>query len=550
MDKLKKKVSELTEKPGVYLMKNASGKIIYVGKAKDLKKRVSSYFRNNSQHNEKVAKMVSLVDDFDYIVVDNEFEALVLECSLIKQHMPKYNILLKDDKGYHYILVSNEPYKKISAQMQKGNDGEYIGPFTSSYSVKQAVDDVNKVFMLPVCSRKFPEDIKKERPCLNYHIKQCYGACIGKVSQNEHNEIVNQAVEHLKGLGKETIKRLEKEMQKAAENLDFELAARLRDKIASIKKLDQKQKVVGIKQGEVDIIALSKIDKTSCAVVMKIRENRLVDKINFILNDSSEISDDRNSFIKSYYMTCNDFPKTIVVDADFEDKNVLIEYILKIKNKTVKITVPQKGELKKLVLMAKNNATEQLSHQVSKKSKEMAGLEELKELLGVEKVPNYIEAYDISNLGEQNVVGGMVVFENGKPLKKGYKKFKIKSFVGQDDYASMSEVVTRRLKRYFADEDSSFKVLPDLIFVDGGKGHVSTIKKVVEEFELDIPVFGMVKDSKHKTRAIAIDGGEIEINFKKSAFSLVTKIQDEVHRFAITFQRERNKKTMLGKGKK
>lgn len=546
MEKLKQKANSLTTQPGVYLMKDKNKKVIYVGKAKSLKARVSSYFRQNSQHDQKVEKMVSVVDDFDYIVTDSEFEALVLECSLIKQYNPKYNILLKDDKGYHYIYINDDGYKKITVEKQKIKKGEYIGPYTSSFSVKQAVEQANNAFMLPVCSLKFPQDIKKQRPCLNYHIKKCYGACLGNLTEQQHNEIVKQAVEFLKGSTEKSIKKLESDMNKAAEELDFELAAKLRDKIKAIRRIEQKQRVVGINQDELDVIAISKLENVSCGIVMKIRNNKLVDKADFVFNDSSEINQQRNSFIKGYYLSQNDIAKSIIVDSDFEDKQLLEEYLTEQKGKKVSISIPQRGELKKLVLMAKNNATEQLTHRTSK-NKELLGLEELKDLLLLKTIPRYIEAYDISNIGDTNIVGGMIVFKDGLPFKSGYKKFKIKTVVGQDDYASMSEVITRRLNRYLNDENSSFKTLPDLILLDGGKGHVSTIKKVLEQYNLDIPVFGMVKDNKHKTRAITMDDCEIEISYKKLAFSLITKIQNEVHRFAITFQRNRSRKTMLNK---
>lgn len=550
LEELSKKARELTMSPGVYLMKNSSGEIIYIGKAKALKNRVSQYFQpNNPSHNEKVKKMVSQVDNFDYIVVDSEFEALVLECSLIKQNMPKYNILLKDDKGYHYIKITKEDYPRISAQKQLEDDknADYLGPFASSFSVNQTVDEVNRIFMLPTCSKKFPQDIKKSRPCLNFHIKQCMGVCRGRTSKAEYNDSVNQAIAYIKKGEGNLSQRLTDMMNEAAEALDFERAAKLRDRIAAIKRITDRQKVVMVSAQSQDVIALAFIEPTAVASILKFRNSRLVDKEDYVLSDTYDLSQARQEFLNQYYLSADDVPKKIIVDATFEEQTLLEDFLTERQKSRVYISVPQKGESKQILDMAYKNASERLSKFLSRTAKEVSALEELTTILGLSKAPEYIEAYDISNLGESDIVAGMVVFQNGRPLKKAYKKFKIKEVIGQDDYSSMSEVIRRRFNHYFEEKETGegFGRLPDLILLDGGKGHVSTILPIIRGMGLDIPVFGMVKDSKHRTRAIAADGAEISISTFKSAFAFVTNIQDEVHRFSINYQKTAHKKTTL-----
>ncbi len=547
LDRLSEKARNLTHSPGVYLMKNKSGEIIYIGKAKMLKNRVSSYFQlNNPSHNEKVKKMVSQVYDFDYILVDSEFEALVLECSLIKQNSPKYNILLKDDKGYHYIKITKEDYPRITAQKQIVDDNaEYLGPYTSSFSVKQTVDEVNKIFMLPTCNKKFPQDIKKTRPCLNFHIKQCMGVCKGKVSKEEYNEILAQAISYIKKGGNSLVERLNIQMEAASDALDFEKAAKLRDRISAIKKIADTQKVYMINTQNQDVIAFAQNSTNVGVAILKFRNSQLTDKEDFSLSDVYDLAQTRQEFLNQYYLSTVDVPQRIVVDAEFEELRLLEDYLTDKLKHRVKIIVPQKGENKKIVEMAYANASEKLSKRVERTGREVSALEELTKLLGLTKTPEYIEAYDISNIGESAMVGGMVVYENGRPLKKAYKKFKIKDVVGQDDYSSMREVITRRLSHYEEEKSTGegFGRLPDLILLDGGKGHVAAILPIIENLKLEIPVFGMVKDSKHKTRAIAKDGGEIAISGCRSAFSFVTNIQDEVHRYSINYQKNVHKKT-------
>ncbi|MBM6920982.1 excinuclease ABC subunit UvrC [Phocea massiliensis] len=549
LEKLRKKALNLTHDPGVYLMKNSRGEIIYIGKAKNLKNRVSQYFQpNNPSHTEKVRRMVEQVADFDYIVVGSEFEALVLECSLIKQNNPKYNILLKDDKGYHYIRVERGSFPKISAQKQMtDDDADYLGPYTSSFSVTQTVDEVNKIFGLPTCNRKFPEDFKKARPCLNYHIKQCMGVCRGRISEEEYAQTFKEALAYIKKGGGSLLERLTRQMEEAAEALDFERAAKLRDRIQAIRRIADTQKVYLINTENQDVIAFAQNQTHAAVAVLKFRNYRLSDKEDYFFPDVYDIETVRQSFLSQYYMMTADIPPRIVVDEPFEDAELLAEHLKTANGRKVTFVFPQKGDQKKMVDMAFANASERLSKYVSRTGREVAALDALAKLLGLKKPPVYIEAYDISNLGESSKVGGMVVFENGRPLKKAYKKFRIRQIEGQDDYASMQEVITRRLSHYEQEKDTGegFGRLPDLILLDGGKGHVAAILPIIQASGLDIPVFGMVKDNKHRTRAIAKDGGEISISANRVAFSFVTTIQDEVHRYAIRYQKQVHTKSSL-----
>jgi len=547
LNQLAHKARELTTLSGVYLMKNQKSEIIYIGKAKNLKNRVSSYFQpNNPSHNEKVKKMVEQVFDFDYIVVDSEFEALVLECSLIKQNTPKYNILLKDDKGYHYIKISKGDYPKITAEKQRVDDGsEYIGPYTSSFSVSQTVDEVNKIFRLPTCSRVFPQDFRKARPCLNFHINQCMGICKGKTTKVEYAEIIAQAIAYIKKGSSSLVSRLTLAMTQASENLEFEKAGKLRDRIQAIKKISETQKVYMINQPDQDVIGFSQNMTSATVTILKFRNFQLVDKEDYYFTDIYDIDQSRRDFLNQFYLSTTDIPKQIIVDNEFDEMDLLADYLTQKQGVKVSIKIPIRGEQKKLVEMAQSNASEKLSKKVERTGREVVALSELTMLLGLSKTPEYIEAYDISNIGDSAIVGGMVVFYNGRPLKKAYKKFKVSQGNGQDDYRSMAEVITRRFNRYFEEKATGegFGRLPDLILLDGGKGHVSAIKPILAQMGLDIPLFGMVKDSKHKTRAIAIDGGEISIASYKSAFYFVTNIQDEVHRFSINYQKKVHKKS-------
>lgn len=547
LEELGKKARNLTHSPGVYLMKNKKGEIIYIGKAKNLKNRVSQYFQpNNPSHTDKVRRMVDNVFDFDYIVVDSEFEALVLECSLIKQNAPKYNILLKDDKGYHYIQISREDYPRIRAVKQIAEeDAEYIGPYTSSYSVTQTVDEVNKIFGLPTCSRRFPQDFRKARPCLNFYIKQCMGVCRGRISKPEYDEVLNQALSYIKKGGASLVERLNSQMESAAENLEFEKAAKLRDRIAAIQKITDTQKVYMIGTESQDAIAFAQNGGAAAVSILKFRDYKLSDKEDYLFTDVGDLQTLRQEFLNQYYLSNADIPSKIEIDEAFEGQELLEAYLSDRCRRKVRIAVPQRGDQKKIVDMAFANASEKLSKRVERTGREVAALDELRKLLGLPSTPAYIEAYDISNLGESDKVAGMVVFENGRPFRKAYRKFKIREVEGQDDYSSMREVIRRRFQEYWEQKDSGegFGRLPDLILLDGGKGHVAAILPVLQEMGIQVPVFGMVKDSRHRTRAIAKDGGEIAISGYKAAFSFVTNVQDEVHRFSIQYQRSTHKKS-------
>ena len=546
--RLKKRVKNLPMQPGVYIMKDKSGNIIYIGKAKSLKNRVSSYFRSIDKHLPKVYQMVQHVDDFEYIVTDSEFEALVLECSLIKYHTPKYNILLKDDKGYTYIKITNEEYPRIESAKQRLDDGAtYIGPYISGFVVKQTVDEANRVFALPSCSRKFPQEFGKGRPCLNFHMRRCMGLCQGKISKEEYAETLSQAMDFIKGGGNATLKILEKKMEEAAENLEFEKAAHYRDRIKAIQKINEQQKVVYAKAVNQDVHAFVQGSGDTCAVVLKFREERLVDKQDFFLGEVDSLPEARSEFLVRYYSGNSDIPPLIEIDDQYEDPELVEEYIAQQAGKKVTLHIPQRGEQHKLVQMAITNAAQQISHLTEQSGRDVAALAELAKLLGLKKPPRYIEAYDISNIGSDTVVAGMVVFEGGKPLKSAYKRFSIKTVNGIDDYGSMREVITRRMKRYEEEKESgvSFGRLPDLILLDGGKGHVSAVAPVLAQFGVEIPLFGMVKDDRHRTRAIALDGGEIAIGSQRGAFTLISTIQEEVHRFAISYSRQKHQKAGL-----
>lgn len=544
MSILRKKAMALPLLPGVYIMHSADGEIIYIGKAKALRNRVSQYFGSQNNHAEKVRRMVDNVDHFEYIITDSEFEALILECSLIKQHTPKYNILLKDDKGYSYIKVSGDKWRKISYVLQKNDDGaEYIGPYKSSYYVKSAVEEANKIFMLPTCNRKFPQDFGKGRPCLNYHIKLCTAPCTGKVKFVDYNESVEQALAFLKGGSSNSVKDLTKKMEEAAENLEFERAARIRDKISAIKKMGDKQKVVANKVLDEDVIASFSDGHKTCFQVFRFEGGRLFDRESFIF-DSGDSEGETEEFILRYYTIRGDVPKNIAIDKEFDGLTAMQDWLSEKRGSKVYITVPQRGEQAQLMAMCRSNAAEELAQRKGATVKEYSVLEELKELLGLEKIPSYIESYDISNLAGTENVAGMIVYKDGKPYKCAYKKFKIKGFDGQDDYASMAEVIGRRFNEYLKAEkaDDGFGKLPDLILLDGGKGQVAVAKQVLREMNIDVPLFGLVKDDKHRTRAVTGDGGEISVNSRRALFTFLSKMQDEVHRFAIGYHHERRSK--------
>lgn len=544
---LKQQVLKLPENPGVYIMKNDDDEIIYIGKAKNLKNRVSSYFVIDAAHNKKVKKMIEKIKKFEYIITDSEFEALVLECSLIKKYQPKYNILLKDDKGYSYIKITNEMWPKVLYVKQKDDDGAYyVGPYTNSFSVKQTVEEIIKIFKLPTCSRNLSKTYK--RPCLNYYINRCCAPCINAVNYEKYIKLINEASKFIKNGISETIKYLNEKMIEASNNLNFEYAAELRDRIKAIEGIKNHQKVISDSSQDRDIIAGAFDDSSASFEVFRFKDGNLYESQNFIMDLDGTHTSMRTEFIKQYYMMKDYVPKDIFIDGDIENSELIKEFLNYERSQNVNIIIPKKGDNFKLIEMCKNNAYEALLRNKDHQNRYEDVLQDLKNTLDLKEIPKYIEAYDISNLRGSDNVGGMVVFKNGKPLKSAYRKFKIETVSGQDDYSSMREIVRRRIKRYVdgnKNDGEGFSKLPDLILVDGGIAHTSAVRDVLKLFGVCVPVFGMVKDSKHRTRAITTSGEEIEIKNNRRVFSFITSIQDEVHRYTIGYHKSlRNKKIM------
>lgn len=548
IENFKEEVKKLPDAPGVYIMKDLSGEVIYIGKAKNLKNRVSSYFVNDARHSEKVRKMVSNITKFDYIMTDSEFEALVLECSLIKKHQPKYNILLKDDKGFSYIKITNEKWPKILYVKQKENDDStYIGPYTNSYSVKQTVEEMIKIFKVPTCNRDFDKIYK--RPCLNYYIKRCSAPCTRAISNKDYVDSIKDAVNFVKQGSSETIKILRVTMQKAADELNFEYAAQIRDRIKAIENIKNRQKVVAYKVKNQDVIACAYDEKNISFEVFRFKDGDLYENQNFLVEAEDDLASMRSEFLEQYYDKTDSIPQTIVMDGDIENGELIKKYFAEHFGKKVNIVVPKKGEQFQLLQMCAKNAEESLLRNKGNKNKIEDTLEELRNILNLKVTPGWIEAYDISNIAGKDNVGGMVVYKDGKPFRSAYRKFKIKFIDGQDDYGSMREVIARRLREYLNNkekENNSFGNLPDLILIDGGVAHTKAASEVLREFGINIPVFGMVKDSRHRTRAITTSGAEIEIKNYGRLFNLITNIQDEVHRYTINYHKNLRNKRIVG----
>ncbi len=537
---LYEKARSLPLLPGVYIIRDKNDEIIYIGKAKELKKRVSQYFKEGNEHLPKVQKMVDNAFSFDVIVTNSEFEALTLECSQIKLHSPKYNILLKDDKGYNFIKISKEPFPRITAEFQVLDDSKYLGPYMSSFAVREMVATAQQIFRLPTCNRVFPRDFGKERPCLNYHIKKCMGVCRGKISQRDYNEIIDSATRFIKQDTDKITEVLQKQMEEAAEELNFEKAALIRDQINAINKLSAGQNVVNDSLQSHDFIAVAGSGKNCCVAVLRFRNGRLMDKKEHVFFGEENMDDVRDEFLVQFYSS-EQPPKNVLLDAMPMDEDI-VEYIQKQSKTKVNVSYVQKGENLKIIKMAYTNAVERLARESGRLDKSQRFLDELANMLGLPEAPHTIESYDISNWGDGTSVAGMVVFEDGKPKKSGYRTFKIRSVAGTDDYASMQETITRRIQEFENGAQGQFGIKPDVIFLDGGKGHLSSVLEVIAgtAFE-DVPVFGMVKDSKHRTRAMVGRDGEIAIAMHKGIFKFVTEIQDEVHRFSIEYQRRTRK---------
>ncbi len=535
------KAKSLPLLPGVYIMKGKGGCVIYVGKAKQLQKRVSQYFGESAKE-PKVARMVASVEEFDTIVTNSEFEALVLECSQIKLHSPKYNILLKDDKGYSYIKITDEEYPRIKAVLQKENDSaRYIGPFTGSFAVKEMTETANTAFRLPICNRVFPRDFGKSRACLNQHIGRCIGLCTGKVSKQKYLELVDGAVTLITKGQKEIISILEQRMLEEAEALRFENAALLRNQIDAIKRLNKGQRVSLSGKKEQDVISCVFYGNRAAVAVLRFRGGRLYDKKEFVF-ENPEKESLREDFLLQYYSSELLIPKRIIIDEGFDGVELLEQLFSEKRGSAVGITVPQKGDMKSLVEMARVNASERLMRDAGRTGRQERLLDNVAKLLSLPSPPQRIEAFDISNWGEGSSVAGMVVFANAKPHKAGYRRFAMKTVAGTDDYASINEVMTRRIDNYNRKTDEEFSQLPDLVLLDGGAGQLSAARKAAigTDFE-HLPFFGMVKDNRHRTRGLICEAGEITLSPHKEIFTFITQIQDETHRFALAYEKKRAK---------
>ena len=537
LEELLKKANTLPLCPGVYIMRDKSAKIIYVGKSRKLKNRVSQYFQN-SRKNTKTSRMVNAVEDFDYILCKTEIEALTLENSLIKQHSPKYNIKLKDAKSYPYIKITEGEYPRIIFTRTRGSDkGKYYGPFSGSAIAYSILDILYKSLGIPSCKRRFPDDIGKERPCIYYQMKQCCGLCTGKVSREEYNSLIHCAANILRGNVSEAVELLSEQMLSFAEQENFEAAARCRDTIRALDRLNQKQSVLASPDTNMDVFGFFSDGVVSCVSSMYIRNGAVSDKADFLFNsDAITDSESLASFVADHYMQRDYIPKSILLSFELDDEDTeLLEAFLSEKAcHRVYVKRPERGVNHSLVSVVCKNAEEKARQVALDTQKDEGVLFTLANILCLESLPERIEAYDISNIGKENITAGMVVYKNAKPSKADYRLFKMRTLVNTtDDYASMQEALRRRIKHLKEDESGSFSEYPDLMLIDGGKGHVSSVKEVLREEGVDIAVFGMVKDDFHKTRALCTDTEEINIARERSVFMLIYKIQEEVHRFTV-----------------
>lgn len=545
-------LKKLPQTPGVYLMKNKTGEIIYVGKAINLRNRVRQYFQSSKNQGAKTRAMVPQIKEFEYIVTDSEMEALILECTLIKQYAPHYNIMLKDDKSYPYIKVTvQEDYPRIFVTRRVDKDkAKYYGPYTDALAVKQMTETIHKIFPIRKCKKVFPRDIGKERPCLNHHINQCLAPCSGNISKDAYGVYVKQAIDFLEGKQDSIKKQMEVEMMAAAEEMEFEKAAVLRDKINAITSITERQKMDNMSLGDADVVAMVRAFHECLVQVFFIRGGKVMGRENFTMTAPEEQTRGEvlTAFVAQFYSGTAYIPKEIILQEQLvpEEMEVLTEYLSKKRGNKVLLTVPIKGEKHKLIQLAHQNASlvfSQFGDKLKREEQRTKGaMAEIQEALELSKTLSRVEAYDISNTQGFASVGSMVVFVEGKAKNSDYRKFKIKSVVGANDYASMKEILTRRLNHAIKEKtegkETSFSKLPDLIFMDGGKVQVSAAEEILYAFGLDIPVCGMVKDEKHRTRGLLFQGKEITMPLTSEGFRLVTRIQDEVHRFAITYHRK------------
>ncbi|SDW60435.1 excinuclease ABC subunit UvrC [Tepidimicrobium xylanilyticum] len=562
MFNIDEELKKLPDEPGVYLMKDRNGHIIYVGKANSLKKRVRQYFQSSRNNPPKVNAMIKHIHEFEYIIVDSEVEALILEANLIKKNKPKYNILLRDDKQYPYIKVTtNEKYPRVIKNRRVLKDGaKYFGPYPSAYAVKDTIEIIRSLYPIRTCNKNFDKQQKRTRPCLNYYIGRCLGPCQGNVDEKKYMEMIDEVIMFLNGKEDKLIEVIEEKMKKASENLDFESAAKYRDQINSLKVVLEKQKIVSSNLMDQDVIGMARGIDEVCIQIFFIRSGKIVGREHFIISDT--FNDDRkeilSSFIKQFYLGTAYIPKEIFIEEEIEDMEAISKWLSEKRGNKVSIRVPKRGEKSQLMEMVKKNAMDMLNQHgeeiVRKQREEEKALEQLKNLLGLDSMPNRIEAYDISNISGVLSVGSMVVFEYGRPKKSDYRRFKIETVLGSDDYKSLEEVIKRRFIRGLEEkkmmeenkiELKGFSLFPDLIMMDGGKGQVNVALQALEEMGLDIPVCGLVKDEFHSTRGIIYNNQEIKLDERSSGFKLIYRIQEEAHRFAISYHRSLRSKNMI-----
>ena len=552
---IEEELKKLPAQPGVYIMHDATDQIIYVGKAISLTNRVHQYFQSSRNKTAKIQKMVSKIAWFEYIVTDSELEALVLECNLIKEHQPRYNTMLKDDKAYPYIKVTvTEDFPRVLfARTMKKDKNKYFGPYTSAGAVKDTIDLIHKLYKIRTCSRNLPKDIGKDRPCLNYHIKQCDAPCQGYVSKEQYAESVNQALEFLNGRYDSVLKMLEKKMMDASDSMDFEKAIEYRDLLENVKKVAQKQKITSSSMEDRDIIAMAKDETDAVVQVFFVREGKLIGRDHFHVTVGADEGQKEilTSFVKQFYSGTPFVPRELWVQTELDDAETIASWLELKRGQKVKLVVPQKGEKERLVELAEKNARLVLSQDKEKIKREelrtIGAMNQIGALIGLERVRR-VEAYDISNTSGMESVGSMIVYEDGKPKRSDYRKFKIQTVKGPNDYASMREVLTRRFshgleeartleKKGMDTSFGSFTRFPDLLMMDGGRGQVNIALEVLGELGLEIPVCGMVKDDNHRTRGLYDNNVDVPIDRHSEGFRLITRIQDEAHRFAIEYHR-------------
>lgn len=547
---IQEELKKLPGKPGVYLMHDEKDAIIYVGKAISLKNRVRQYFQSSRNKGAKIEQMVTHISRFEYIVTDSELEALVLECNLIKEHRPKYNTMLMDDKSYPFIKVTvNEPFPRVMlARQMKKDKAKYFGPYTSAGAVKDTIELIRKLYHIRSCNRSLPKDIGKERPCLNYHIHQCQAPCQGYISQEEYRKSIDEVVRFLNGHYDLVLKELEEKMMAASDSLEFEKAIEYRELLTSVQKVAQKQKITDTAGDDRDIIAMASEGEDAVVQVFFIRSGRLIGRDHFYLKSAENDTEGEilSSFIKQFYAGTPYIPAELMLPEEIEDQDIIEEWLTARRERRVHLRIPKKGTKEKLVELAQKNAQMVLKNDRERLKREegrtIGAVKELEKILGLKGIIR-MEAYDISNTNGFDSVGSMVVYEHGKPKRNDYRKFKIKTVQGPDDYASMNEVLTRRFghglrEQQEESETGGFQIFPDLIMMDGGRGQVNIAMEVLEKLHLQIPVCGMVKDDNHRTRGLYFNNTELPIDRNSECFRLITRIQDEAHRFAITFHRQ------------